>query len=99
MDVVPPGLERAARGWEGQQLDLEAAAGQIRSASTAGFTGPVAGAASRFTTSWERFASSLATESAAQAEGLRAALRGYVVGDEAEGLRLLRLASCVREAR
>jgi hypothetical protein len=99
MEIVPPRVDAVARGWEEQQLDLEAAAGQIRGASTAGFTGPVAGAAARFTASWERFAESLAVASEARADGLRAALRGYVVGDEAQELRFLQLVGSLREAR
>ncbi len=99
MEIVPPRVDSVAHGWEEQRLDLEAAAGQIRGASTAGFTGPVAGAAARFTSSWERFTESLADASEARADGLRAALRGYIVSDEGQELRFVQLVSCLREAR
>jgi hypothetical protein len=98
MEVVPPSVEAVARGWEEQQLDLEAAAGQLRGASTAGFTGPVAGAAARFTTSWERYAASLAAASEQRADGLHAALREYIVGDETQELGFLQLVGTLLEA-
>jgi hypothetical protein len=98
MEVVPPSVELVARGWDEQQLDLHAAAGHVRGAPTEGFTGPVAGAAARFTTTWERYAEALAAAGEAQADGLHAALRGYLVGDEAQELGFLQLVGTLLEA-
>src|SRR3712207_8571207 len=47
------------------------------------FRSGVAGAAWRFTAAWQRHASSLAEESEARADGLRAVIAGYLTTDEA----------------
>ncbi|MDQ4054253.1 MAG: hypothetical protein M3237_16325 [Actinomycetota bacterium] len=99
MEVVPPQVGVAARGWDEQSLDLAATSAQIRDAPTSGFTGPVAGVASRFAATWGRHAESLAGQCEAVADGLRLAIRDYVTSDEAQALPLLELASYVQEAR
>jgi len=99
MEVVPPQVGVASRGWDEQSLDLAAASEQIRGASTSGFTGPVSGVASRFTATWERHTAGLATQSEALADGLRLAIRAYVTSDEAQAVPLLELAAYVEETR
>jgi len=99
MEVVPLSVGRVSRSWDEQALDVSAAAGQIGSASTGGFTAAVAGGASRFTASWERHATSLAEEAESRADGLRAVIVDYLATDRAAGAELLALASYLREQR
>ena len=99
MEVVPLSVGRVSRSWDEQALDVSAAAGQIGSAPTGGFTPSVAGAAARFTTAWERHATGLAEEAEARADGLRAVIADYLATDQAAGAELLVLASYLREPR
>jgi hypothetical protein len=99
MEVVPVSVGRVSRSWDEQGLDVSAAAGQIGAASTAGFTTTVAGAASRFSTAWERHATGLAAEAEARADALRAVIADYLATDQAAGAALLLLASYLREQR
>jgi hypothetical protein len=99
MEVVPLSVGRVSRSWDEQALDVSAAAGQIGSASTGGFTATVAGSASRFTTSWERHSTALAAEAEGRADGLRTVVADYVATDQASGAELLVLASYLREQR
>lgn len=99
MEVVPVSVGVASRAWDEQHLDLAAASGQIRGASTSGFTGPVSGVASRFTTKWERYTEALGGRCEARADGLRAAIHDYVTSDEAEAGALFALASYLMEER
>jgi hypothetical protein len=99
MEVVPVSVGEASRAWDEQHLDLTAASGQIRDASTTGFTGPVSGVASRFTTAWERHTRALGGRCEERADGLRAAIHDYVTSDEAEAGALLALASYLAEER
>ncbi len=99
MEVVPLSVGQASRSWDEQSLDVAAAAGQIGSAATAGFTTSVAGAASRFTTAWERHTAGLAEAAEGRADGLRAVIADYLATDQAIGAELLGLASYLRELR
>lgn len=99
MEVVPLTVGRVSRSWDEQALDLTAAAGQIGSAVAAGFTTNVAGAASRFTTAWERHAIGLAEAAERRTSGLRVVIADYLATDQAAGAELLVLASCLREQR
>jgi hypothetical protein len=91
MDVVPRSIGEAARAWDEQHLDLTAAAEQIGTASTSGFTDAVSGTAARFATTWQRHTAALAGHAEAQADGLRTSLADYLstdhtVGDEVRSL-------------
>jgi hypothetical protein len=99
MEVVPLSVGAVSRSWDEQALDMSAAAGQVGSAATGGFTADVAGAASRFTTAWERHATDLAQAAESRADGLRAVIADYLAADQAAGAGLLVLAGCLRELR
>ena len=99
MEVVPLSVGQVSRSWDEQALDVTAAAGQIGSASTAGFTASVGSAASRFTSAWQRHATGLAGEAEGRADGLRTVIADYLATDHAAGAELLALASYVREQR
>ena len=99
MEVVPPQVGLASRGWDEQSLDLTAASGQVRGAPTSGFTPSVSGVAARFTATWERHTGSLATQCEALADGLRLVIRDYVTSDEGQAVPLLALASHREEKR
>lgn len=99
MEVVPVSVGVASRAWDEQRLDLDAAAGQISGAGTGGFTANVSGAASRFTTSWERHATSIGARCESQADGLRLAIADYVATDQAAGTDLLMLRAYLGELR
>lgn len=99
MEVVPLSVGRVSRSWDEQGLDVAAAAGQIGSAPGGGFTDNVAGAASRFTTAWERHATGLAEEAETRADSLRAVIADYLATDQGAGAELLVLASYLREQR
>jgi hypothetical protein len=99
MEVVPVSVGVASRSWDEQHLDLAAASRQIDRAGTAGFSDPVAGAASRFTGAWTRFAANLGTECEARADGLRAAIGDYLRSDDVSFHDLLALGSYLREIR
>ena len=64
MDAKPLAMGNLARQWDEQHLDLESAAGQIGGAPTGGFTPGVSGAASRFSSTWKRFATDLGAANA-----------------------------------
>lgn len=99
MDVVPLSVGIASRSWDDQHLDLVAASGQVAAAPVSGFTGPVSGAASRFTSSWERVVETLGTQCETRADGLRSAIRDYVSSDEAQAAGLFLLSSYLVEQR
>ena len=99
MEVVPLLVGNASRSWDEQALDAAAAAGQVGSAPTGGFTAGVSGAASRFTIAWHRHASSLAEEAEAHADGLRVVLADYLATDRAAATNLLMLSSHLQELR
>lgn len=83
MEVVPASVGAASRQWDEQHLDLEAAAGQVGDAGTSGFSSPVAGAASRFVSTWERHTRSLGEACEGQADGLRITINDYLETDRA----------------
>jgi hypothetical protein len=99
MEVVPVSVGVASRGWDEQHLDVAAASRQIDGAPTSGFTAQVSGAASRFTTGWERFTATLGNDCEARADGLRTAIRDYVASDDAQGMQLLQPMAFLREER
>lgn len=99
MEVVPLSVGRVSRAWDEQALDASAAAGQIGSATTSGFTSAVAGSATRFCATWERHATGLAGEAEETADGLRAVIADYLATDRAAGSELVVLASYLREQR
>lgn len=99
MEVVPLLVGNASRAWDEQALDAAAAAGQVGSAGTGGFTTGVAAAASRFTTAWQRHASGLADEAEAHADGLRVVLADYLATDRAAATNMLMLAGHLQEQR
>jgi hypothetical protein len=99
MEVVPLSVGNASRSWDEQALDAAAAAGQLGSAPTGGFTAGVSGAAARFTAAWERHTSGLAEEAEARADGLRAVIADYLATDQSAAADLLVLASYLREQR
>lgn len=82
MEIVPVSVGRASRAWDQQHLDLASAAYLVGGASTAGFTGAVAGPAARFLGDWERLTDALATRSEGQADGLRDTLRTYLATED-----------------
>ena len=82
MEVVPVSVGRAARAWDEQHLDLQAAAGQVAGAGSAGFTAAVSGPAARFLAAWERHVRELGTTSEARADALRVTLADYVATDQ-----------------
>ena len=81
MEVVPVSVGRAAQAWDEQHLDLQAAAGQVAGAGSAGFTAAVSGPAARFLSAWERHVRELGTTSEARADALRVTLADYVATD------------------
>jgi hypothetical protein len=99
MEVVPLSVGRVSRSWDEQALDVSAAAGQIGSASSCGFTAAVSGAASRFTIAWERHATGLAKEAEGRADALRTVIADYLATDQAAGAEPLVLATYLREQR
>lgn len=99
MEVVPVSVGRAARAWDEQHLDLAAAGRQLAAASSAGFTAGVAGAASRFASTWRRHTEALAAQAEASADGLRRVMADYVSTDRSTGGQLLVLQSHLREHR
>ena len=99
MEVVPLLVGNGARAWDEQALDAAAAAAQVASAPTGGFTAGVAAAAARFTTAWQGHVSGLSDEAEAHADGLRRVLADYLATDQAAATNLLLLAGYVREQR
>lgn len=99
MEVVPVSVGQAAQAWDEQHLDLQAAAGQVGSAGSAGFTAAVSGPAARFLTAWERHVRDLGDTSEARADGLRVTVDDYVATDQLAFDELVALAPYVREVR
>ncbi|HEU4812386.1 MAG TPA: hypothetical protein VFT00_09615 [Nocardioides sp.] len=85
MHVDPISVDRAARSWDEQHLEVAAAAGQIGSAPTSGFTDGVAAAAARFVATWQRDTAELADRAGARADGLRGAMADLLRTDRAVG--------------
>lgn len=99
MDVVPVSVGRVAQAWDEQHLDVTAASRQVGAAPTAGFTGAVAGSASRFATTWERHTAALAGDAETRADSLRRVIADYLATDGAAATDLILLASYVGERR
>ena len=99
MEAVPFTMGMTARSWDERHLDLDAAAGQIAGAPTAGFTSGVAGAAARFSSTWHRHVSALGATAEAQADGLRASAADYVRTDQLVATDHLFLDTALREER
>ncbi len=99
MLVVPNAVGRASRAWDEQHLEVSAAARQLGSVETGGFTVPVAGSAARFAATWQRHTDELAGRAEAFADGLRAALADYRATDRAVGDDQLALQAWLVEER
>ena len=99
MQVVPISVGRVARSWDEQHLDVSAAAAQVGAAATGGFTDTVAGAATRFASTWQRHVAALADQAEARADGLRSALEDYSRTDEAVRRDQVALRSLLPEVR
>lgn len=99
MQVVAPSVGRAADGWDEQCLEVRAAARQLATAPTGGFTETVAGPAGEFAAAWQQHAAGLAGQAQRFAESLRAALADYLVTDAAAGDRQLVLQSWMWQGR
>lgn len=91
MELVPLSVDRVARGWDDQQLDLTAAAGQVATAPTAGFPPPVLGPAARFVRAWQRHLAGLADDAGSCADRLRAVVADLLDTDAAVGAELVQL--------
>ena len=83
MEVVPATVGEASRRWDDEHLDLRSAADGIAAAPTGGFTANVTATASRFTSTWQRFATDTGDECEARAEALRTAIRDFLTTDDA----------------
>jgi hypothetical protein len=83
MEVVPATVGEASRRWDDEHLDLQSAADGIGAAPTGGFTANVTGTATRFTSTWQRFAADTGTECEARADALRTAIRDFLTTDGA----------------
>ena len=99
MQVVPFSVGRVSRSWDEQHLDVAAAAGQIGAAPTSGFTDAVAGAAARFTYTWQRHTAGLADDCESRADALRGTIADFLGTDEAVGLDHLALQEFLHEVR
>lgn len=99
MEVVPLTVGRAARSWDEQHLDVAAAAHQVGDAAAGGFTSGVAGAASRFATTWRRHTEQLAHDAEAQADGLRTVLADLLATDKGVAHAVIALQGYVVEVR
>ncbi|GAA4695750.1 hypothetical protein [Nocardioides conyzicola] len=97
--AVPLTMGTTARAWDERHLDLEAAAGQVADAPTAGFTSGVAGAAARFASTWQRHVSDLGATAETQADGLRASAADYARTDQLVASDHLLLDDALREER
>ena len=99
MQVVPLTVGVASLDWDEQHVDCSAAAGQVGGAPTGGFTEGVAGAASRFASTWQRHTRGLADQAEARADGLRGAIADFLETDEAVGFQVAGLRSFLVERR
>lgn len=99
MEVVPISVGEVARAWDEQHLDVQAAAGQIATAGSSGFTAAVSGTAARFLSAWARHADALARDCEEQADGLRVTIRDYVESDETVGADFMALLPYLTEVR
>ena len=99
MEVMPATVGATSRAWDEQHQDLAAASRQIGRAGTDGFTPAVSEQASRFTAAWTRLAGGLGTDCKTRADGLRAAIAGYLDTDDLTFHRVAALARCVADLR
>lgn len=99
MQVVPLSVGRAARSWDEHHLEVAAAARQVGSAPTSGFTEAVTGAATRFVGTWERHTAELADRAESRADSLRTAIADYLRTDQAVGVEHLLLQTRLPEVR
>ena len=99
MKADPLALGSTARAWDEQHLDLQAAGRQVAGADASPFTSAVSGTASRFATTWGRFATALGDRCEAQADGLRTTLDEVLEADHVSGIDLQVLRAATREVR
>ncbi|GAA5154384.1 hypothetical protein GCM10023340_37860 [Nocardioides marinquilinus] len=99
MEVVPVSVGEAARAWDEQHLDLQAASRQIGAAGTGGFTAAVSGPAARFVAAWERHTRTVGQTCDDTADGLRVSIRDFLATDDATAADLLALTPYTTEER
>jgi hypothetical protein len=99
MEVVPRSVGEASRRWDDEHLDLQSASDAIAGAPTGGFTASVSGSATRFTSTWSRFAAELGTGCEARADSLRTTIQDFLATDDATFGDLTALSDFVRERR
>ena len=85
MQVDPISVGRAARSWDEQHVEVAAAAAQIGTAPTGGFSDGVAAAANCFAGTWQRHTAELGDQAGALADGLRSAMVDVLRTDRAVG--------------
>jgi len=84
--IVPGQVDRVARDWDEQHLDLRAAARQVAGASTSGFGATVAAAAADFTAAWEHHLAVIAADAEDRAVTLRVVTSSFVRTDAGSAL-------------
>jgi hypothetical protein len=99
MAMVPTSVGRASREWDEQHVDLRAASAQVAEASTAGFTPPVAHAATAFLEAWHTHTAAIALSCEVQADAMRAAITDWLDGDRESAARVWALLGFVEELR
>ena len=99
MQVVPLTVGVASRTWDEHHVGCAAAADQVGCAPTGGFTGAVAGPASRFAATWQRHTRGLAAQAEGRADGLRGAIADFLATDEAVGFQVAGLRGFLVEQR
>ena len=97
MQVDPFSVGRAARSWDEQHLEVAAAAAQIGSAPTSGFTAGVGATATGFVGAWRRNTAELSDRAGARADDLRRAMADYLRTDRAVGAEHLLLLDRIPE--
>ena len=99
MELDPAAVDRVARRWDAQHLELSAAGQQIRRAPAAGFSASVAATAQRFATSWGRTAADLGDSCRTRAEAMRISARLAVDADDDSDQRLTSILAAVAQHR
>ena len=84
--VVPVEVDRVARCWDEQHLDLSAAARQVAGAPTTGFSRAVARAADDFAATWGQHLAGLAGTAGSTAVTMRAVTASFLRTDEGAAL-------------
>jgi hypothetical protein len=98
LTIVPAEVDRVARCWEEQHLDLRAAARQVSDAPTTGFGPTVTSAADDFVAAWGQHLAALARTAESTGVRLRSATASFVRTDEDAALVSARLRDRLRAA-